>query len=515
MRPNILLITSDQQHFDTLGVTNPRIKTPALDRLCREGMRFERAYCPNPTCTPTRASIITGMYPSEHGAWSLGTKLPEDVPTVGTAFSRAGYDTSLIGKAHFQPLASDPSNECESIECQPLLRDLDYWRSFNDDHTPWYGFDHVELTRNHGDESHAGQHYAIWLEEKGVKNWRDSFEIPDPVTGYPARPQPRPARYGAWELPAELHYTTWTAERTMARIEKCAAENKPFFCWSSFHDPHPPYVVPEPWASMYSPDEMEIGALTEGEHDVNPPHFQLTQIRGGDFAPWRETPWANHGMGSHLHTPQRMRQNMAIYYGMISFMDQQIGRILVKLDELGLADNTLVIFTTDHGHFLGQHGLNAKGPFHYEDLIKVPMIARWKGGEIPADVVQDALQSLVDLAPTFLAAANLPVSGRMQGVNQLPVWRGDTPSVRTASIVENRHQPTAIHLRTMVTGRYKLTVYRDHEYGELFDLADDPAEVKNRWNDEDYAAIKCHLFQQLANEELKREPLRMPRIAHA
>lgn len=128
-QPNILLITSDQQHWSTLGFLNPKIKTPNLDRLAREGANFSRAYCPNPTCTPTRASIITGLYPSVHGAWSLGTKLPEDVPTVGDVFQQHGYATTLIGKAHFQPLASTPKQT--SIECQPTLRDLDFWRSFH------------------------------------------------------------------------------------------------------------------------------------------------------------------------------------------------------------------------------------------------------------------------------------------------------------------------------------------------------------------------------------------------
>lgn len=127
-RPNILLITSDQQHWSMLGSINPRLKTPALDRLCREGTRFDRAYCPNPTCTPTRASIITGMYPSQHGAWTLGTKLDETVPTVGDALQVAGYATTLIGKAHFQPLAS--TSDQTSIECQPILRDLHFWRDF-------------------------------------------------------------------------------------------------------------------------------------------------------------------------------------------------------------------------------------------------------------------------------------------------------------------------------------------------------------------------------------------------
>ena len=114
--PNILLITSDQQHFSTLGVTNPRIRTPALDRLAREGARFDRAYCNNPVCSPSRSSIITGQYPAWHGCWTIGVKLGEDVPTVGDLLHQHGYDTTLIGKAHFQPLASRP--EQTSLECQ-------------------------------------------------------------------------------------------------------------------------------------------------------------------------------------------------------------------------------------------------------------------------------------------------------------------------------------------------------------------------------------------------------------
>ena len=171
---NIILITSDQQHWSTIGAFSEKIRTPNLDRLCRMGINFSRAYCPNPTCTPTRASIITGLWPSAHGAWTLGTKLPEHVPTVGAALHEAGYFTALIGKAHFQPLHSTP--QVSSVESYPILRDLEFWRTFNQLHTPWYGFDHVETARMHGDESHVGQHYALWLEERGLTNWRDYFQ---------------------------------------------------------------------------------------------------------------------------------------------------------------------------------------------------------------------------------------------------------------------------------------------------------------------------------------------------
>lgn len=504
-RPNILLITSDQQHWDTLGVSNRRIKTPALDRLCREGTRFTRAYCPNPVCSPTRASIITGQYPSLHGCWTIGVKLPEDVPTVGEILSANGYRTSLIGKAHFQPTASRPGSE--SLEAQPTLRDLEFWRGFGG---PWYGFDHIEVARNHADESHAGQHYAIWMEERGLPNWRDYFQ---PVS--PEEKRKAVKRQHHWDLPEQFHYTTWTGERTIAQMEESAATDTPFFCWASFHDPHPPYLVSEPWASMYRPEDMEPGELTPGEHDANPPTFGLTQRERPDFSPWKEE-FGSHGFQSHLHRREKLQQDIAIYYGMISFIDDQVGRILNRLDELGMAENTIVVYSTDHGHFIGQHGLIAKGAFHYEDMIRLPFIVRYPG-VVPAGMESDALQSLVDLAPTFLHYAGLPIPGIMQGVDQHAAWEGaaQDAKVRSWAMVENRHQPTRLHLRTYVDQRYKITVYRDAPYGELFDLQDDPGEFHNRWHDPTYADRKRELLLQFVQADIQREPTRMPRIAGA
>ena len=133
---------------------------------------------------------------------------------------------------------------------------------------------------------------------------------------------------------------------------------------------------------MYRPEDMQPGTLIPGEHEANPPHFGLTQQQRPDFSPWAES-YANHGFQSHLHQDEALRRDMAVYYGMVSFMDQQIGRILSSLDDAGLAEDTVVVFTTDHGHFLGQHGLIAKGAFHYEDLIRVPFLVRWPG-RVPA-----------------------------------------------------------------------------------------------------------------------------------
>jgi arylsulfatase A-like enzyme len=509
-RPNILFISTDQQHYSALGVINSKIKTPALDRLAREGTRFERAYCPNPTCSPTRASLITGMYPSQHGCWAIGVKLAEDVPTVGEVFQKHGYESILIGKAHFQPLASAPGSE--SIERQPLMRDLEFWRKFKG---PWYGFNHVETARMHANESHAGQHYAIWMEEKGLTNWRDYFQEwpPNPNDKYAGPYYHRDAL--TWDLPEEFHHTRWIGERTIANMRSCQERDKPFFLWASFFDPHPPYVVPEPWAGMYDPAEMEPGRYVEGEFDDMPPQFARTRQDNPDFSDYNEPGGKSlHGFHSHLHREDEMRRSMAAYYGMTSFIDQEIGRVLDYLDEAGLAENTLVVFTTDHGHFLGQHGLIAKGAFHYEDLLRVPMIVR-QPGTIPAGKVSSAIQSLVDYPQTWLAAAGIDAPGQMQGVNQLPVWQGEQPAARDHALVENRHNPTSVHLRTLVTARYKITVYRGAAYGELFDLEDDPEERHNRWGDPDYAAIKSDLLLKFVQSEIARESTRMARIAHA
>jgi arylsulfatase A-like enzyme len=502
-KPNILLITSDQQHWNTLGAFNSEISTPNLDRLVKEGTTFTRSYCPNPTCTPTRASIITGMYPSQHGAWTLGTKLLEDVHTVGEDFREAGYHSALVGKAHFQPLAS--TEKYPSLEAYPILQDLDYWKENNG---PFYGFDHVELARNHTNESHVGQHYVLWMEEKGCLNWRDYFLPPTGTMD--------PSILHKWPIPEKYHYNTWIAERTNALLEQYKEEDQSFFLWASFFDPHPDYLVPEPWDTMYDPSQLTIPAITPGEHDQNPPHFHLTQEEYPDFEPWNEGEFAVHGYHSHsaLYSEHDRKQLVATYYGMISLMDKYIGNILNKLDELGLADNTIVVFTTDHGHFFGQHGLQAKGGFHYEDLIKIPFIVRYPG-KVPAGETSSAIQSLVDLAPTFLSLCGISIPHHMTGLDQSQVWCGQKSQIRNHAICEFRHTPTTIHQKTYVDERYKITVYYNQTYGEIFDLQEDPGEIRNLWSNPEYQNLKSELLLKYVWAELGKESMAMPRIWHA
>ncbi|WP_282941396.1 sulfatase-like hydrolase/transferase [Paenibacillus sp. RC67] len=502
-KPNILLITSDQQHWNTIGAFNEELLTPNLDRLVHEGTTFDRAYCPNPTCTPTRASIVTGMYPSQHGAWTLGTKLLEDRETVGEMLSSsANYRTALIGKAHFHPIGS--TEQYSSLEGREKLHDFDFWKSFTG---PYYGFERAEMLRNHTNEWLVGQHYALWMEEKGCTNWRDYFT--PPIGTMDAKEQFH------WPIPEQYHYNTWIAERTNDLLEQYQQADDAFFLWASFPDPHPPYLVPEPWASMYDPEKLTIPGLTPGEHDSNPPHFGMTQELEPDFSDYKETGFGIHGYHSHVKmTEAEHKKAVAVYYGMISFMDKYIGSILDKLDALGLKEDTIVIFTTDHGHFFGHHGLQAKGGFHYEDLIKVPFIVRYPG-EVPAGKVSDSMQSLVDLAPTFLSYAGVPVPPTMTGVNQLHVWKDPQTKARDHVICEFHHEPNTIHQKTYVNSRYKITVYYNQTYGELFDLEEDPGEVRNLWHDEKYKELKLKLLMKYIWAELGKEPMPMPRVSHA
>lgn len=515
MKKNVLFITSDQQHWMAMGYLNPEVKTPNLDRLVAHGMTFSRAYTVNPTCTPTRASLITGLYPSQHGAYSLGTKLMETVPTLGDAFQAGGFRTALVGKAHFQPLAS--TEEYPSLESYPVLHDLDFWKDF---HGPFYGFEHIELARNHTNESHVGQHYALWMEEKGYSDWRNYFADTPPCFLFEddklAKSNPAPRNPGdPWDIPEEIHYNTWIAERTNALMEDFQRRGENFFLWASFFDPHPGYMVPEPYASMYDPNEVTVPEFREGEFDDKPPYFKLARDPDGDWSDFQEPEGNNiHGSGCQMKPRELLARHIATMYGMMTMLDTYIGKILDKLDALGLTENTLVCFTTDHGDFWGQHGLTAKAIHHYEDLLRVPLVVSMPGS-IPEGVVSDALQSTVDLPQTFLSLAGLPVPRTMAGVDESSVWRGSTEHIRSHVIVENQHQPTTMHLRTYINERYKLTVHYNQSYGELYDLKEDPGEYKNLWNKPEHQKLKSELMLEFIHAEMAKSPLPMPRIARA
>ncbi len=199
---------------------------------------------------------------------------------------------------------------------------------------------------------------------------------------------------------------------------------------------------------------------------------------------------------------------------MVTLMDKYIGKILDKLEELDMVENTLIVFTTDHGHFVGQHGLHAKGPFMYEDLIKVPYILSCPG-TIPQNKISSAMQSLVDIPVTFLDYLGIQMPYDWTGVNQRKVWEGLEDSARDHIICELHHDRNTLNLRAYVNKQYKLVVYQNHMYGELYDLAADPGEISNLWDNPEYASIKNELLMKYIWAELEKESLFMPRIIHA
>jgi arylsulfatase A-like enzyme len=240
----------------------------------------------------------------------------------------------------------------------------------------------------------------------------------------------------------------------------------------------------------------------------------MTQLEKPNFSYLKETGNGIHGYNSHLRPEAERKQLVATYYGMISLMDKYIGKILNRMDDLGLVEDTIVVFTTDHGHFFGQHGLQAKGGFMYEDLIKVPFIVRYPG-KVEANFQSDAMVSLVDLAPTFLSLAGLPVPHAMTGVDQADVWLGRKSRERDHIICEFHHEPTTIHQKTYVNQRYKITVYYRQTYGEIFDLHEDPQELNNLWDNPSYASLKSELLLKYVWAELGKEPMVMPRLTGA
>lgn len=491
---NVLLITSDQQRWDTLGALNSAISTPNLDRLAQRGILFERAYTVNPVCTPSRCSLLTGQYPSRHGCFHVGTSLPEDYgPTVADRFADAGYSTSLIGKAHFQA-CKDPA----SPESAPHVHDLDH---FDDWHGPYFGFDHAELVIGHTSEPHAsGMHYGAWLRRQGV-DLSTYFDIHD----YD--------HFGPWALPEHQHGSTWVADRSIAAIDRAQQQDRPFFLWSSFQDPHNPYVVPEPWASQYDPASMATPLPLTDLSDR--PEFYRSLQRGefyGDDPQLQDKAWGDVKIRPELSADD-IAALRAVYFGMVSLMDQQIGRILDRLGSDGTLDNTLVIFASDHGDYLGDHGLWGKGLPTYEAMQRVPFIVshpdcRDRGAH------SQALQSLVDVESSCLQAAGLDPTPGSQGVSQIDAWLDSSCLARDHALLEFRPAQGPFMQRTCISSTHKLVTYDTRDDGELYDLASDPEQRANLYGQPDCRDVQ-HQLTDVINDSMTPDELVRERMAVA
>jgi uncharacterized sulfatase len=484
---NILLITSDQQRWDTLGVYNDKIKTPNLDKLAARGMVFDRAYTVNPVCTPTRCSMLTGHYPSRHGCYAIGTSLPDDYPTIPAELSKNGYFTSLIGKGHFQSCMDE-----ESFEAPPSIHRRDFFKSWNG---PWFGFEHVETVIGHSVEKHApAMHYGVWLEEQGV-DISKYFGNHDYIA------------WGTWDLPEKYHNSTWVADRTIEAVKKASSDEKPFFIWSSFQDPHNPCLVPEPWASMYKPEDVPYLHEVEGEMKDRPSFYQ-NMLDKGNFG-WDDKlgkkNWhcVRNTKGMELSEAD-VRDIMTKYWGMVSLMDKHIGRIIDHLESTGEIDNTIIIFTSDHGDYMGNHGMWWKGLAAYEDIHRVPYIVSHPECKTKGEHSR-SYQSVVDFGKSFLAATGTEIPKLVQGVDQNPSWVDKDISCREWAQIEWRPTESPFMQKVFLCDDYKLVVYHGLEEGELYNLVNDPEQKKNLWDEPASADIKYKLMQKMISAEMDKD----------
>jgi len=510
--PNILLITTDQQRWDTVGAYGVApVKTPNLDALAAQGVLCDRAYCANPLCMPSRTSILTAQYPSRHGVYTNGVAADEDYnASIGRVLGELGYATTLVGKAHFRPCSNGAS-----LESPPQVYDLDFYRNWSG---PYYGFDHVELAICHSHEAPAcGMHYGAWLADRGVDTMH-----------YWGRPDQAYTSVGPWDLPEEHHNSRWVADRTIAAVERATSAKQPFFVWASFQDPHNPVVVPEPWYSLHDRATVPDYGLRENEMRDKPPFYEEF-LEHGTFDEGRVTaggidswPCLGRQLTRNEAIPQdyagmdreaNRRNAVAAYYGMVSLADHHVGRMVADLKAHGLFENTLIVFTSDHGEYLGNHGVWWKGLPAYEDCHRVPLLACWPRA-IPPGQRSHALHSLIDLGPTFAAAAGGRRGSDWQGKNQLEVWRGRRESARDHALIEFRPTDSDFQQLTVVTANHKLVAYPGRDWGELYDLGADPDQVRNLWTRQEAANLRRRLEIILAHSR-EKERERRPRVAPA
>ncbi len=512
-RPNFLCFVVDQMRWDHLGCAgNPVIQTPNLDRLAREGVHFTRAYCNNPLCMPSRATLFTGLTPRAHKVRTNGIPLDRRFPTILQSLAEAGYHTISVGKLHLNPYWTAKGVAPEALDPLDWPEAAPMWNSGRLKHapTPYYGFQDVELTVVHG-PSTTGD-WRRWLRAKAP-------EAEKYLTREYWRTTPHQAEQCILhDLSEELHYNSWVAERSIDYLKR-QPKDEPFFLWCSFPDPHHPYAPPKPYSELYDPADVVMPTRREGELDDLAPFFKEVYEKGmplsGRFAPTKIA-------------DEQMREIIALTYGMVSHIDACIGRVLQVLEERGLADDTIVCFLSDHGDMMGDHWLLNKGPFHFEGLLKLPFIWHWPK-RFARGSKAEGLASYLDFAPTILDLAGLPipegqVPGEVEAKRQLPPWSGkslvpiltgESQAVREAALVENDEDYLGLKLRTLVTERYKLTYYAGEDFGELFDLQEDPGEVHNLWHDPAYSSLRADLLQRLLEEIVATDSVLPRRMCHA
>ena len=439
-RPNILWICTDQQRYDTIGALgNKHIRTPNIDRLVETGTAFTHAFCQSPICTPSRASFLTGMYPSTiHACINGNDRWDEAAPLITKTIADIGYDCGLAGKFH---LASAMAHE-------PELRPKDDgYRIFWYSHAPHQGIG-------------KGNQYTDWLASIG----QDFNKLKK--------------KYGF--IPAKWHQTTWCADKTIEFINE--KHDGPWLFSVNIYDPHGPFDPPQEYI-----DRFDIKSLPE-------PLFRETDLAA-------QQQLADINFQTKVKRPKYpdAKVKLAKYWAQIELIDENIGRILDALKKSGQRENTVVIFTSDHGETAGDHGLNKKGCRFYEGLVRVPLIFSWPG-HFEQGLKSNALVELVDIVPTLLEMTGQSVPKNMQGKSLLRILKGKADPGEHREFVRSVYYK-ALHgpesYATMLrTRRYKIVNYHGHNLGELFDLEKDPNEFNNLWDNPAHANIRFELMKK-------------------
>jgi arylsulfatase A-like enzyme len=468
-RPNVLWYCADQFRFDAIGALgNAHVHTPNLDRLVASGVAFTHAYCQAPICTPSRASFLTGKYPSTVRVNRNGNPtFPTDERLVTRRLADVGYDCGLVGKLHLTGAALGRERRTD-----------DGYRFFEYSHAPF----HRWLN---------GHDYADWIRAKGAD---PATVLPPGVDVHNDLKIPTPQRDN---VPPELHQSTWCTERALAFIDQ--QREGPWLLSVNPFDPHPPFDPPWEFYRRFDPSQMPAPLFRESDLtnpiSLAPLDFQ-TRPRGPDEL--------------------RSGEMIAAYYAMIELIDEQFGRLIDALERSGQLADTLVIFTSDHGEMLGDHGLTHKGSRFYEGLVRVPLIMSWPG-TVGRGVVSDALVELTDIAPTLMEAAGLPVPADTQGRSLLPMLTGESSTERHREFVRSEFYdalalPDATRATMYRDRRWKLVVYHDHGLGELFDLETDPGEFDNLWDHPAHQTLKLELLGRSFDasiEAMDRGPARV------
>ena len=455
---NVLLLMSDQHRPHALGVdSNPLARTPNLDALARTAARFDSAYCSNPVCVPSRASLLTGLYTHNHGALNNATPWPFEKKTIAHHLGRAGYMTGLIGKMHF-------------VDAQ--THGFDYHVGFND----WYQYLGPK-TKLYADELSRANSGSGMPEVDDF--WRDAG---DPWKGARTLDDRQgPVHVGeVSKIPEQDHFESFVA-RESVRFLRNHGRRQPFFLISSFLKPHDPFMPAARFASMFRAADMPLPD-TWGKVDLNSvPREIADSIRNN-----RPTP--------ELSDAEQAKKRIALYYANLAQMDDGLGRVLAALRELGLDRDTVILYTTDHGEMLGEHGLWQKFVF-YEPSVGVPLIVR-APGITPADARCKTPVSLVQVMATVLELCGVSVPAGLDGASLLPDLR--EPARQRDTTVYSEYNLGTPRAKYMIRrGDFKFNFYKS-DTPELYDLKRDPREMHNLANLAEHKAkleeMKAALF---------------------